>query len=117
MPLALQLRFYQACPLLAIAGLLVSCDTPQKRGLRELSKIGIEPSGSALLEAVTHQDSKLAGWLLDVGVFTEQCDSSGKTPVRIAIENKDVDPKRVRQLIEDEMTMAANERMRRELGP
>ena len=40
-------------PLLFVAGLLVSCDTPQKKGLRELSKRGIEPSGQALLQDAT----------------------------------------------------------------
>lgn len=34
-----------------------------------------------------------------------------------AIENKGVDPARVRQLVEDEMTDQANAAMRRELGP
>lgn len=69
---------------------MASCDTPQKRGLRELSKRGIEPSGQALLQAVIHQDAKSAGWLVDVGVQTEQCDPVGRTPLRIALENRDV---------------------------
>ncbi len=77
-------------PLLLIAGLLASCDTPQKRGLRELAKRGIQPSGEALLEAVGKQDSELIGWLVDVGVFTEQCDDRGRTPMRVALENQNV---------------------------
>lgn len=82
--------FYRSCPLWIAAGFLVSCDTPQKRGLRELSKFGIEPSGRALLQAVTDRDASRVGWLLDVGVYTEQRDSLGRTPVRIAIENQDI---------------------------
>ncbi|RZA15130.1 MAG: hypothetical protein EOP93_17480, partial [Lysobacteraceae bacterium] len=76
-------------PLVFAAGMLVSCDTPQKRGLRELSKAGIQPTGMALLEAVERGDSLRAGWLVDVGVFTEQCDDLGRTPVRVAVENGD----------------------------
>ena len=77
-------------PLLIAAGLLVSCDTPQKHALRELSKAGIEPSGYALLQAAAAQNSKHVGWLLDVGVYTEQRDALGRTPVRIAIDNSDL---------------------------
>ncbi|MES2924471.1 MAG: ankyrin repeat domain-containing protein [Verrucomicrobiota bacterium] len=90
MRLPLRLHLPKTGPLLIAAGLLVSCGTPQKRALRELSKAGIEPSGSALLQAVTDQDSTRTGWLLDVGVYTEQRDARGRTPVRIAIENRDV---------------------------
>ncbi|MES2437832.1 MAG: ankyrin repeat domain-containing protein [Verrucomicrobiota bacterium] len=86
----LQSQLFKASPLIAAGFLLASCDTPQKRALRELSKVGIEPSGSALLQAVAERNSQCAGWLLDVGVYTEQCDASGKTPVRIALENRDV---------------------------
>ena len=85
-----QLRLRHFAPLLAATGLLVSCDTPQKRALRELAKAGIEPSGNALLQAVAAQDARLAGWLLEVGVYTEQRDPRGRTPVRIAIENGDL---------------------------
>jgi ankyrin repeat protein len=80
----------KSIPLWLVAGLLVSCDTPQKKGLRELSKRGIEPSGQALLQAVSEKDPQRAGWLVDVGVFTEQCDGFGKTPLRIALENHDL---------------------------
>lgn len=82
--------FWKSLPLLAAAGMLVSCDTPQKRAMRELSKAGIEPSGRALLDAVTARETQKAGWLLDVGVYTEQRDARGRTPVRIAIENSDI---------------------------
>jgi len=87
-PLSLIIR--KTSPLLVVAGLLASCDTPQKRGLRELSERGIQPSGQALLQAITEGDPQRAGWLIDVGVYTEQRDSSGKTPIRIALENRDV---------------------------
>lgn len=76
--------------MLLAAGVLVSCDTPQQRALRELSKSGTEPSGSALLDAVAAGDSRRVGLLLEVGVFTEQQDASGRTPVRIAVENGDL---------------------------
>lgn len=83
---------YRICPLLTLlaAGTLVSCDTPQKHALRELAKVGIEPSGRALIESVNHRDSRQVGWLLDVGVYTEQQDYRGRTPIRIALENGDI---------------------------
>lgn len=55
--------------------------------MRELRKIGVEPSGMALLEAVENGDGQRTGWLVDVGVYTEQCDSLGRTPVRVAINH------------------------------
>ena len=82
-------RIYPWLSLLA-AGTLVSCDTPQKRALRELTQAGIEPSGRALIEAVTDRDSRRVGLLLDVGVHTEQPDAQGRTPVRLALENGDI---------------------------
>ncbi len=72
------------------AGVLVSCDTQQKRALRELSRCGIEPSGRALLDAAVAGDSHRVGLLLDVGVYTEQQDVRGRTPVRIAVEKGDL---------------------------
>ncbi len=87
-PVRLHLR--KTGPLLIAAGLLVSCDTPQKHALRELTQAGIEPSGNALLQAAAAQDSQQVGWLLDVGVFTEQRDALGRTPVRVAIDNRDL---------------------------
>jgi hypothetical protein len=75
---------------LVAAGFLTGCDTPQKRGLRELTKAGIEPTGTALLQAVADKDAKRAGWLIDVGVYTEQRDAKGRTPLRVAMENRDL---------------------------
>ncbi len=90
MTLTLKPKFIKACTILIAAGLMASCDSPQKRGLRELSKRGIEPSGQALLDAVNEKDSRRVEWLVDVGVFTEQCDGVGRTPLRIAMENHDL---------------------------
>ncbi len=77
-------------PLLLAAGLITACDTPQDRSLRELSKRDIQPSGQALLQAVSDGDARRTEWLVDVGVHTEQRDSDGKTPLRIALEKGDV---------------------------
>ena len=71
-------------------GFSASCDTPQKRGLRELAKAGVEPSAKSLVQAAIDQDAKRVGWLIDVGVYTEQRDAKGRTPVRIAVENSDL---------------------------
>lgn len=78
------------CQVALLACLLVSCDTPQKRAMRELAKLGIEPSGAALLDSVAQQDVQRLSWLLDVGVYTEQLDAAGRTPLRVAIENRDI---------------------------
>jgi ankyrin repeat protein len=86
-----RIKIRRLLPLLVVAGLLVSCDTPKKRGLRELAARGIQPSGEALIEAVQERDAQRTVWLTDIGVYTEQCDSSGRTPLRIALENRDVD--------------------------
>lgn len=67
--------------------LIPSCETPEKKALRTLSQEGIQPSGRALVEAVTLRESKHVGLLLDVHVHTEQRDAMGKTPLRIAVEN------------------------------
>ncbi|NQX02112.1 ankyrin repeat domain-containing protein [bacterium] len=83
-------RPFKPCWMFALAACLVACDTPQKRGLRELARAGVEPSGLALLDAVNTRDSQRVGWLLDVGVYTEQQDPSGRTPVRIAIDHQDL---------------------------
>ena len=74
--------------LLAGALLLVSCDTPQKHALRELSKEGVEISGHSLVQALLRNDARLTGLLVDAGVFTEQRDARGRTPLRIAVDNR-----------------------------
>lgn len=86
-----RIEWHRFLLLILIGGWQVSCDSPEKRGLRELAKRGIEPSGEALLTAVQAGDTQRVVWLTDVGVFTEQCDSSGRTPLRIALENRDAD--------------------------
>jgi ankyrin repeat protein len=75
--------------LLLAAGLFASCDNPQKVAKRELSKQGIEPTGQALVNAVTEKNAQKVEWLVDLNVGLEQKDAKGKTPLRIAIENKD----------------------------
>jgi len=77
------------CLPLAGALLLVSCDTPQKRALRELAELGVEPSGLSLLHAVLRHDLQETGWLLDAGVHTEQRDARGRTPLRIVVDDPD----------------------------
>ena len=76
-------------PLVLAVVLLPCCDSPQKRALHELSKAGIQPSAGALLTAVQTQNFQQIDWLLAVGVFTEQLDSQGRTPLRIALEHGD----------------------------
>jgi len=83
--------------LLAVALLLASCDTPQKRALRQLDKAGVEVCGPSLVQAVLAMDLAQTGLLLDAGVYTEQRDASGRTPLRIAVENRD--PQSVLRLI------------------
>ena len=61
---AAHFKLTRAWPLLIAAGMLVSCDSPQKRALRELTKAGIEPSGGALLQAVIERDALRTGWLV-----------------------------------------------------
>ncbi|MBC7979134.1 MAG: ankyrin repeat domain-containing protein [Armatimonadetes bacterium] len=65
---------------------LAACDSPEKHGLRQLSRAGIQPSGRALVQAVTDGEIQHMRWLLDVGVHTGQRDANGHTPLRIAID-------------------------------
>ena len=74
------------CLALAAAALLSSCDSPHKIALRELSASGVDPSGLALVQAVTDQDPRTTALLLEARVYTEQRDSQGRTPLRIAVE-------------------------------
>lgn len=73
--------------ILAAFALAPSCDTPEKRTLRELAETGIRPSGRALVDAVTSGETRNVRLLLDVKVHTEQRDAHGHTPLRIAVEN------------------------------
>ena len=66
--------------------LVSSCDSPERHALRQLSREGIQPSGRALVEAITLDEVQHVEWLLDVKVHTEQRDANGHTPLRIAIE-------------------------------
>jgi ankyrin repeat protein len=76
--------------LLLTALLCVGCNNPRKQALRQLNQSGIEPSGRSLVCAVLNHDSMQAGLLLDAGVYTEQRDARGRTPLGIAVENCDL---------------------------
>ena len=69
---------------------VVSCDSPQKLALKELTRFGIEPSGRSLLTAVQDKDTKIAGLLMEAKVYTEHRDPDGRTPLGIAVESGDV---------------------------
>lgn len=75
--------------LLLACVLVVSCDSPQRRALRELAAAGVEPSGHALVAAADRSDGRVADLLLTAGVYTEQRDPVGRTPLRIAVERRD----------------------------
>lgn len=77
--------------------LLVSGDPPQRRALRELDAAGVEVCGRSLVQAALNLDLGLTALLLDAGVYTEQRDALGRTPLRIAVENHD--PQSVLRLI------------------
>ncbi len=78
----------QILPLLA-AGLVASCDTPQKQALRDLAAAGVEPNGKALVEAAGRRDARIVELLLMAKVHTEQRDTLGRTPLRIAVDQRD----------------------------
>lgn len=82
------LRCSYGVPLLA-ATWLVSCDTTQHRALKELATSGVEPSGRSLVRAVLAGEQDRAALLLEAGVYTEQRDARGRTPLAIAVENRD----------------------------
>ncbi|MEP2776764.1 MAG: ankyrin repeat domain-containing protein [Luteolibacter sp.] len=75
----------------SVLAMVVSCDSPETITLRELSRVGIEPSGRALVEAVTEGDVKNAKLLLDLKVHTGQRDENGNTPLSIAVAKEDVE--------------------------
>ena len=76
--------------LLFASALLVSCESPREKALRDLSESGVEASGRSLVEAVTERRPKIASLLLETGVYTEQRDSLGRTPLGIAVHQGDV---------------------------
>ncbi|WP_338288799.1 ankyrin repeat domain-containing protein [Luteolibacter sp. LG18] len=77
-------------PLVLCGCLVVSCESPQKRALRQLSERGVEPSGKALLEAMKTGDSGEARLLVEAGVHTGHRDEEGRTPLQLAILRHDV---------------------------
>ena len=76
--------------LLVAATLLVSCDTAQKQALKELAQCGVEVSGHSLVRAIRDHATERAALLLEAGVYTEQRDTRGRTPLAIAVENRDL---------------------------
>lgn len=72
------------------ACLLLSCHSGRNRHLKNLASAGIEPSGRSLLESVARGNRDQIAWLLQAGVHTEQRDSAGRTPLRIALEKQDL---------------------------
>ncbi|MGC4013064.1 MAG: ankyrin repeat domain-containing protein [Luteolibacter sp.] len=68
----------------------MSCESPQKKAVRQLSERGIEPTGKALLEAVSAGDSASARLLVEAGVHTGHRDEAGRTPLQLSIANHDV---------------------------
>ncbi|MFD0893074.1 ankyrin repeat domain-containing protein [Luteolibacter ambystomatis] len=68
----------------------MSCESPQKKAVRQLSERGIEPTGKALLDAVTSGDSSTARLLIEAGVHTGHRDEAGRTPLQLAINGHDV---------------------------
>jgi len=75
--------------------LLCSCDSPEKQALRALDAAGIQPSGAALVEAVTAGDPATAALLVRARVHTGQRDASGRTPLRIAVDRGDAETARL----------------------
>jgi ankyrin repeat protein len=69
---------------------MVACDTPQKRALRELSEAGIEVSARSLVTVVGEGDARNTARLISAGVHLEQRDAAGRTPLRVAVENREV---------------------------
>jgi ankyrin repeat protein/lipoprotein-anchoring transpeptidase ErfK/SrfK len=76
--------------LVTVAGFTTACDGPRRQALRELAAAGVEPSGHALVAAALAQDARTVSLLLDAGVHTEQRDPRGRTPLRIAVDNRDL---------------------------
>jgi len=68
---------------------MAACNDPQKQAIRELAESGIEATGRSLVQAVIAQDPARTALLLEAGVYTEQRDPRGRTPLGIAVENHD----------------------------
>lgn len=72
------------------AALLCSCDNERNAALRELNNRGITPSGSSLAEVAKNGETENLDLLLAAGVFPDQRDSAGRTPLFAAIERGDL---------------------------
>ena len=68
---------------------LVSCDSRQELAQKHLAELGVEASGLSLVRAVEAGDRETAGLLLEAGVYTEQRDFRGRTPLGVAVGNRD----------------------------
>lgn len=79
--------FRGLCGALCLAS--VACDGPQKRALRELSDAGIPANGRSLVNAVATGDFPNTARLIAAGVHLEPRDAAGRTPLWIAVENRD----------------------------
>lgn len=77
-------------PLIVGTCLLASCDTPEKKALRTLSRLNVEPSGRTLLESVEKGDTQTVRLLLQAGVHLDQRDAEGRTPLRISVDRHDL---------------------------
>jgi ankyrin repeat protein len=75
---------------MAVCCLVVSCDTPSKKAMRALSARGITPSGSEVLRSVERGDSGTLDLLLQAGVYPDQRDTAGRTPLMLAIQGGDL---------------------------
>lgn len=82
-------RMFGVPLLAALAFGLVSCDSRQELAQKRLAELGVEASGLSLVRAVEAGDRETAGLLLEAGVYTEQRDSRGRTPLGIAVGNRD----------------------------
>jgi ankyrin repeat protein len=86
-------RLAAALPLaaaLTAALLLCACDNDRNAALRELNNRGISPSGSSLASAAKSADSEVLDLLLTAGVYPDQRDGQGRTPLFAAIERGDI---------------------------
>ncbi len=88
---ALLVKFRSFGVLLPAVLALASCDTKQELALKELAAAGVEASGRSLVQAVEARDGKTMDLLLEAGVYTEQRDPQGLTPLGIAVRNRDHD--------------------------
>jgi ankyrin repeat protein len=77
-------------PVIAVISLLlVGCGDPRARAQRSLLDKGIPLRADQINAAVAHGDEETLQQLLTCGVFSEQHDDAGKTPLLVACERSD----------------------------